>query len=73
VADEKVRYSLIVWETLRVLRDAPAPMERSEVIAAVQERIQPTPYEREQLRSGGTRWETPLLQGTPEGRLNPPR
>ena len=60
VADERVRYSQILWETLQVLRDASAPMSSGEVIAAIEKRIQPTPYEREQLRSGGTRWEVAL-------------
>jgi 5-methylcytosine-specific restriction protein B len=60
VADERVRYALILWEAMRVLRDAPAPLSSGEVTATVQKRIQPTEYERDQLRSGGTRWETAL-------------
>jgi 5-methylcytosine-specific restriction protein B len=60
VADESVRHALIIWKTLQVLRDASSPMSSGEVIVAVGDRIQPTPYECEQQRSGGTRWETAL-------------
>ena len=60
MADGQVRYALIVWEALHILRDAPAPMQSRQVTAAVGERIQPTPYEDERHRSGGNRWETAL-------------
>ena len=60
MADGHVRYALIMWETLRILRDASAPMQSREVAAAVGERIQPTPWERELQRSGSSRWETAL-------------
>ena len=55
-----MRYALIVWEALHILRDAPAPMQSRQVTAAVGERIQPTAYEDERHRSGGNRWETAL-------------
>ena len=58
--DGQVRYGLIVWEALQILRDATAPMESRQVAAAVGERIHPTPYESELHRSGGSRWETAL-------------
>ena len=45
MADGQVRYALIVWEALEILRDAPAPMQSRQVTAAVGERIQLTPYE----------------------------
>jgi 5-methylcytosine-specific restriction enzyme B len=60
VAEGQVRYALIVWEALHILRDAPAPMQSRKITAAVGERIQPTPYESEVHRSGGSRWETAL-------------
>ena len=60
MADGQVRYALIVWEALHILRDAPAPMQSRQVTAAVGERIQPTAYEDERHRSGGNRWETAL-------------
>ncbi len=60
VADEKVRYSLILWETLQVLREASGPMTVGQVLVEVEKRIHPTPYECEQQRTGGMRWETAL-------------
>jgi 5-methylcytosine-specific restriction enzyme B len=60
VADGQVRYALFIWEALRILRDAHAPMQSRDMIAAVGERIRPTPFENEQNRSGGRRWETAL-------------
>jgi 5-methylcytosine-specific restriction enzyme B len=60
LAEGQVRYALIVWEALHILRDAPAPMQSRQVTAAVGERIQPTSYEDERHRSGGNRWETAL-------------
>lgn len=60
MAEGQVRYALIVWEALHILRDAPAPMQSRKITAAVGERIQPTPYEDERHRSGGNRWETAL-------------
>ena len=38
---EKVRYSLIVWEAMQVLRDAHAPLAKADVVAEVERRIQP--------------------------------
>ncbi|HUZ26549.1 MAG TPA: AAA family ATPase [Streptosporangiaceae bacterium] len=58
--EERVRYSLIGWEALCVLRDTPAALPAGEVIAAVRQRIDPTPYERQPLRGGQSRWETAL-------------
>ncbi len=60
MAEGTVRYAQIVGETLRVLRDAAEPMSPRQVTAAVGDRIQPTPYERELHKSGGSRWETAL-------------
>ena len=60
MTDGQVRYALIVWEALNILRDAPAAMQSRQVTAAVGERIQPTAYEDELHRSGGNRWETAL-------------
>jgi 5-methylcytosine-specific restriction protein B len=60
LADGQVRYALMVWETLRILRDASAPMQSRQITAAVGERIRPTPAESVQHRSGGSRWETAL-------------
>jgi 5-methylcytosine-specific restriction protein B len=60
VADGQVRYALIVWEILRTLRDAATPLLSRQVVAAVGERIQPTPWERQLQRSGSSRWETAL-------------
>jgi hypothetical protein len=39
MADEQIRYGLLVRETLEVLRDAPAPMQYREVTAMVGQRI----------------------------------
>jgi 5-methylcytosine-specific restriction enzyme B len=60
MAEEKTRYALILWETLHILRDAAGPKQASEMAALVGIRIQPTPHENEQLKSGGSRWETVL-------------
>src|SRR5260370_678905 len=60
MADGKVRYALIVWEALHILRDAAAPLTSREITVAVGERIEPTPHERELHKSGGIRWETAL-------------
>jgi 5-methylcytosine-specific restriction protein B len=53
---EQVRYSLILWETMQVLRDASEPLTASHVTDAVGARIQPTAYETERIRSGQVRW-----------------
>jgi 5-methylcytosine-specific restriction protein B len=58
--DGQVRYALIVWEALQILRDATVPMPSRQITAAVGERIRPTAYESEQHRNGGSRWETAL-------------
>lgn len=57
---DKVRYALILWEAMCVLRDASGPMPKGVVIDSVSERIDPTPYERERVKSGGVRWEIAL-------------
>jgi 5-methylcytosine-specific restriction enzyme B len=57
---EQVRYSLIIWETMQVLRDAAEPLTKNQVIDAVRARIQPTPHESERIKSGGVRWEVVL-------------
>jgi alkylated DNA nucleotide flippase Atl1 len=60
VADGQVRYAQILWETFRVLRDAPTPIPSREMVARVKERLRPTPYESEENRSGSSRWETAM-------------
>ncbi len=60
MADGQVRYAQILWETFRILRDAPAPIPSREMVARVKERLRPTPYESEQNRSGNSRWETAM-------------
>ena len=57
---EQVRYPLILWEMMQVLRSAAEPLPGVQVIAAVRDRFQPTPYESEHVRTGGVRWETIL-------------
>jgi 5-methylcytosine-specific restriction protein B len=57
---EQVRYSLILWEAMRVLRDADAPLAKSEIIDAIRSRIRPTFHELERVKSGGVRWEVAL-------------
>jgi 5-methylcytosine-specific restriction protein B len=54
---EQVRYSLIVWEMMQVLREATEPLPGGQVIAAVRDRFEPTPYESMYVPSGGVRWE----------------
>jgi 5-methylcytosine-specific restriction protein B len=54
---DQVRYALIVWETMRVLRDAAEPLAANQVMDAVRARIQPNVYESERVKSGGIRWE----------------
>jgi 5-methylcytosine-specific restriction protein B len=60
MADGKTRYALIIWEILHILRDAAEPKQASEMVALVSDLIQPTPHEKERLKSGGSRWETVL-------------
>jgi 5-methylcytosine-specific restriction protein B len=55
-----MRYQLILWETMQVLRDASEPLSKSQVIDAVRARIEPTTHESERIRSGGVRWEVAL-------------
>jgi 5-methylcytosine-specific restriction protein B len=57
---EQVRYPLIVWEMMRVLRDAAESLTANQVSDAVRARIQPTAYESERVKSGGIRWEVVL-------------
>ena len=54
---EQVRYAQMVWEMMQVLQDAAEPLTSSQVAAAVQERLAPTPYELERVKSGGVRWD----------------
>jgi 5-methylcytosine-specific restriction enzyme B len=58
MAEEKTRYALIIWETLRILRDAVGTKQASEMVELVGIRIRPTGHESERLKSGGSRWET---------------
>ena len=60
MADDQVRYAQILWETLEVLRDAPAPIPSREMVARVRDRLRPTPYESQENRSGHSRWETAM-------------
>jgi 5-methylcytosine-specific restriction enzyme B len=60
VADSQVRYAQILWETLRILRDAPTPIPSREMVARVKEQLRPTPYESDENRSGSSRWETAM-------------
>ena len=60
MTEGKVRYAQIVWEALRLLRDAREPLSVREIAAAVEARLQPTPYEAQPNRSGGSRWLTAM-------------
>jgi 5-methylcytosine-specific restriction enzyme B len=57
---QQVRYPLITWEMMQVLRGAAEPLTSTQVIDAVRSRIEPTPYESERVKSGGIRWEVVL-------------
>jgi hypothetical protein len=57
---DQIRYPLILWETLHVLRDATAPLAPREVPPLVRERFRPNARESETLQSGPVRWETVL-------------
>jgi 5-methylcytosine-specific restriction enzyme B len=57
---DQIRYPLILWETLHVLRDATAPLAPREVPPLVRERFRPNAHESETLQSGPMRWETVL-------------
>jgi len=57
---EQVRYALIFWETMRLLREAGGPLARNQVVAVVRDRIQPTEREIRRNRSGGVSWESAL-------------
>jgi 5-methylcytosine-specific restriction enzyme B len=54
---ERVRFALLAWETLHVLRDADRPLQSREMIPLIRERFRPTLYENEAVRTGGVRWE----------------
>jgi 5-methylcytosine-specific restriction protein B len=54
---EQVRYAQMVWEMMHVLQDAAEPLAGSQVADAVRERLQPTPYELERVKSGNVRWD----------------
>jgi 5-methylcytosine-specific restriction enzyme B len=53
---EQVRYALITWEILQVLRDADRPMTRADVVEAVRTRMRPTAFEDALNNGGRTRW-----------------
>ncbi len=57
---ERMRYRLILWELMRVLRAVEEPLSRTEVFEQVRERIEPTSYELERVKTGGVRWEVAL-------------
>jgi 5-methylcytosine-specific restriction enzyme B len=57
---EQMRYALIVWEMMQVLREADEPLATSRVVDAVRDRLRPTAYELERVKSGGVRWEVVL-------------
>ncbi len=57
---ERVRYQLLLWEVMQVLRDAAGPLSSSQVFDQVRERTDPTSYERERVKSGRVRWEVVL-------------
>lgn len=57
---ERMRYRLVLWELMHVLRDAVAPLSRTQVFDQVRERIDPTRYELERVKTGGVRWEVVL-------------
>jgi 5-methylcytosine-specific restriction protein B len=52
-----MRSALIVWEMMQVLREADEPLASGQVVDAVRERLRPTAYELERVKSGGVRWE----------------
>jgi 5-methylcytosine-specific restriction protein B len=54
---EQVRYSLILWETMQVLREAPRTLTASQVLEAVRTQLQPTAYESARPRGRAARWE----------------
>jgi 5-methylcytosine-specific restriction enzyme B len=56
----QVRYPLIIWEVMQVLRDAAEPLAGARVIDAVRTRITPTAHELDPVKSGGVRWEVVL-------------
>jgi 5-methylcytosine-specific restriction protein B len=55
-----MRYRLILWELMQVLRVAAEPLTRNQVFEEVRERIEPTNYELERVKTGGVRWEVAL-------------
>lgn len=57
---QQVRYALILWETMQVLRDAAVPLTGKQVTDAVRMAFQPTAYESELIRRGEPRWEVAL-------------
>jgi 5-methylcytosine-specific restriction enzyme B len=57
---EQIRYALLIWETLGVLRESDRPLPPREVTELLRDRFQPTAYESESVQSGGLRWETVL-------------
>jgi 5-methylcytosine-specific restriction protein B len=54
---EQVRNAQMVWEMMQVLQDAAEPLAGSQVADAVRERLPPTPYELERVKSGNVRWD----------------
>jgi 5-methylcytosine-specific restriction protein B len=57
---EQVRYSLITWQMMQILREAASPLTAAAVTEAVRGRIRPTAHESERIKSGGIRWQTVL-------------
>ena len=57
---ERMRYRLILWELMQVLRAAAEPLSRTQIFEQVSERIEPTSYELERVKTGGVRWEVAL-------------
>lgn len=57
---EQVRYSLILWETMQVLREAAEPLMASRVIDAVRVRFKPEGRELLGGRGGQAAWEVAL-------------
>lgn len=56
VRPDQVRYGLIIWETLQLLRDSRRPLSRAELVDAVRVRLQPTAFEDGRNSNGRIRW-----------------
>lgn len=42
---DQLRYGLIIWETLQLLRDSNKPLSRADLVEAIRPRLQPTAFE----------------------------